>query len=243
MPRYLAICSYDGTHYKGFQKQIDGGTIQDNIEDALSKLLNVKTIIHASGRTDAQVHAYNQTFHFDTIKELDTTKFIHSMNCLLNDDIHIKSLKEVDSDFHARISAKKKHYRYVINMGEKDPFYINYHYQLNKKLDVDKIKEASKLFIGEHNFQDFTSKEEDFSSFIRTIDNIEVNQVDDILIIDFYGNGFMRYMIRMIVGTLLEIGLDKEDYSFIEEHLDKKERRIISYKAPGNGLYLVEVIY
>ena len=117
MPRYLATCSYDGTHYKGFQKQIDGGTIQDNIEDVLSKLLNVKTTIHASGRTDAQVHAYNQTFHFDTVKELDTTKFIHSMNCLLNEDVHIKSLKEVDDDFHARISAKKKHYRYVINMG------------------------------------------------------------------------------------------------------------------------------
>lgn len=243
MPRYLVTCSYDGTHYKGFQKQIDGGTIQDNIEEVLSKLLNTKIVIHASGRTDAQVHAYNQTFHFDSEKVLDTTKFIYSMNCLLNQDIHIKSIKVVDNDFHARISAKKKHYRYVINMGEKDPFYINYHYQLNKELDVDKIKDAAKLFCGEHNFQDFTSKEEDFSSFIRNIDNIEVNKVDDILIIDFYGNGFMRYMIRMIVGTLVAIGLGKENNHFILEHLDKKERRIISYKVPGNGLYLVEVIY
>ena len=242
--RYLINFSYDGSMFNGYQKQPNLRTVQGCLEDAL-KFINGGCCIdiHSSGRTDKGVHAYNQYAHFDMDRSITLYKLKCALNTYTPDDIYIKNVRIVDNDFHARISAKKKHYRYVVNMGEKDPFYINYHYQLNKKLDVDKIKEASKLFIGEHNFQDFTSKEEDFSSFIRTIDNIEVNQVDDILILDFYGNGFMRYMIRMIVGTLIEIGLGKEDSSFIEEHLDKKERRIISYKAPGNGLYLVEVIY
>ena len=243
MGRYLAICSYDGTSYYGFQKQVDGNTIQNEIENVISRILDTPTVIHSSGRTDAGVHALRQPFHFDTTKELDLDKFRYSMNCLLKDDIHIESIQKVDDNFHARINAKSKHYRYVINMGERDPFKIRYQYDLNKKLNLEDIIKASSLLIGKHNYQDFTTKEEDFENFNREIFDIKITSENGIIILDFYGSGFMRYMIRIIVGTLIAIGLGKENVDFINKHLNSKDRNIISYKAPGNGLTLVDVKY
>ena len=149
----------------------------------------------------------------------------------------------MDDNFHARINAKSKHYRYVINMGERDPFKIRYQYDLNKKLNLEDIIKASSLLIGKHNYQDFTTKEEDFENFNREIFDIKITSENGIIILDFYGSGFMRYMIRIIVGTLIAIGLGKENVDFINKHLDSKDRNIISYKAPGNGLTLVDVKY
>lgn len=243
MSRYLAICSYDGTNFLGFQKQLEGRTVQNVLEDALSQLLNKETLITASGRTDAKVHALAQPFHFDCDKDIDLDKFRYSLNRVLPKDIHISSLNKVEDDFHARINAKEKHYRYIVNVGESNPFEINYVYDLNRNLDLESMIKASLLLIGEHNFMNFTSKEEDFKGFVRNIRNITIVKQNNKIIFDFYGDGFMRYMIRMIVGTLIEIGLGKINDSFIKENIDTTKRSIISYKAPGNGLYLVEVTY
>ena len=128
-------------------------------------------------------------------------------------------------------------------MGEYDPFNKDYMYQFQRALDEDKIKEASKLFIGEHCFQNFTSKDEDQDEFVRTIYSIDLSMKVDILKITFRGNGFMRYMIRMIVGTFIEVGLGRLDIAKVKEYLEQKERKVISYKAPANGLYLSKVIY
>lgn len=243
MPRYLAIVSYDGTNYFGFQKQNDQTTIQGVIEEKISQILNQETIIYGSGRTDAKVHAYGQTFHFNTDKTLDLGKFRYSLNCILPNDIHINDIQRVNDDFHARFSALAKVYTYVINQGEDNPFIRNYTYHLGQKLDINKMKKASRFLTGIHCFRNFTSKEEDKVNFIRTIHFIDFEEKNDLLYITFAGNGFMRYMIRMLVGSLIAIGLGKEDTNYFIDHLITEERHVISYKAPAHGLYLKKVYY
>ena len=240
--RFLATIEYDGTKYAGWQIQPNGVSIEEEIEKVLSKLLNKEMKIYGSGRTDAGVHALGQTFHFDAdIKDID--KFKYSLNCLLPRDMHVLNIEKKGDDFHARYLVKEKEYIYYINMGEYDPFNKDYMYQFQRPLDVDKITEASKLFIGEHCFQNFTSKDEDQDRFVRNIYSIDLSKKDDILKITFRGNGFMRYMIRMIVGTFIEVGLGRLEIAKVKEYLEQKERKVVSYKAPANGLYLSKVIY
>ncbi len=241
--RILATVSYKGTNYCGWAKQIDKSSIQGEIEKVLSTIFNQEVCIYGAGRTDANVHALGQTFHFDVDKEVDLARLRYSMNKMLPNDIHIESMKEVSRDFHARYSAKGKHYRYILSLGENNPFKNDVAYCLLKDINEDLLSEALKLFIGTHNYQDFTSKEEDEQGFVRTISDIKVNKVDNDITIDLYGNGFMRYMIRYIIGSAVVIAQNKESLSFINKHLDSINRDVISYKAPGNGLYLVEVIY
>ena len=242
--RLFACVSYKGTNYQGWQKQKSAPTVQSEIEKVLSKILNTEINIYASGRTDAGVHANHQYFHFDIDKDVDIDRLMYSTNCLLPKDIKINSLKRVDDDFHARFSAKKKEYKYIVNLKGNNPF--NYELNAEMYLDVDDnlLKESLNLFIGEHNFQDFTSKEEDDNNFVRTIYSASFKRSGDQLVISFVGNGFMRYQIRDMVATALMVAANKESIEFIKQHLkDKKERDIVSYKAPAEGLYLEEVYY
>jgi tRNA pseudouridine38-40 synthase len=154
------------------------------------------------------------------------------------------SLTPVSEEFHARYSARRKHYSYAIKKGENDPFDNTFTFNYLGDLDFDLIKEAAKLFIGKHNFQNFTSKEKDEDNFVREIFDIKVEDVcDNKIIIHFYGNGFMRYMIRFIVGVLIAIGEKRIPITLINENLDTSERKIVTYKAPSEGLILQEVIY
>ena len=241
--KIFAIVEYLGASYHGWQKQPNANSIQEEIEKVLSQILNTETPIYGAGRTDAGVHAKGQTFHFEINKEVDLDKLLYSVNMMLPHDIHIKSFKVADDDFHARYSAKKKHYRYLINTGDKNPFIFGrtlfYPYPFN----ILKFIECLDKFEGTHNYQDFTSKEEDEDGFIRTIESIDVKQEEDDISIDLIGDGFMRYMIRDIIGTALAIASGKEDISFIDKHLDSNNREIVSYKAGSEGLYLIDVIY
>lgn len=244
--RIFAICSYKGTNYQGWQRQNNAPTIQEEIEKVISKILNREIVIYASGRTDANVHAIKQTFHFDVDKEdINLDQLRYSVNCLLPKDIYISSFEEVSNDFHSRFSAKEKIYSYVIRLGERNPFDYELSYWFPRELNLEKMKHALPLFEGKHNYQDFNSKEEDEDNFIREITKTEFifNKQENKLTITFKGNGFMRYQIRFMVGTLLAIGEGKEDESFITYHLNDKSREIVSYKAPGEGLYLKDVIY
>ena len=244
--RYLAVVSYRGTGFCGWQKQTISKlpSIEVTIEDVMSRILSSETKIYGSGRTDAGVHALGQTFHFDSNKELDVNKFAHSLNELLPKDIRILSVEKVSDDFHARFNAKSKTYLYKIrNKKVSDPFSSDLEYTLGQKLDVEKMVEASKLFVGEHNFQNFTSKEEDEQKFSRNIWGIDIKSEKDNIEILLKGNGFMRYMVRMIVGNLIQVGLGKMTSSDIKEALESKERKPSSYKAPAYGLYLKEVEY
>jgi len=244
--RYLAITSYRGTSYCGWQKQTVSKlpSIEESIEKVISRILSTDIKIYGSGRTDAGVHALGQTFHFDSPKELDIYKFSHSMNELLPDDIRILSLKAVEDIFHARFNAKAKTYIYKIkNSKVSDPFSNDLEYTLSQPLNIEKMVEASKLFIGEHNFQNFTSKDEDDANFVRNIFDIKITKENDNIVILMTGDGFMRYMVRMIVGNLIQVGLGKISKEHIEKELANFDRKPSSHKAPAQGLYLKEVIY
>lgn len=241
--RYLMTFIYDGTNYNGYQKQVNKNTIQDNIEMNLSKILNQNISISASGRTDAKVHALNQKAHFDIDKELELGKIKHSLNQLINDDIYIKDIINVDNDFHARFNVKSKEYVYKINTDEYNPLDRNYIYQYNKKLDLDKMKQASKNLIGTHNFKSFTKSDEIERDYERTIYDIKFEIVNNTLEITFIGSGFLRYMVRNIVGLLIEVGSNQRNIDEINQILESLDRTKAGITAPPQGLYLKNVNY
>ena len=242
--RILGVCSYKGTNYYGWQKQVGFISVQSVIEEVLSKVYDTTINITGSGRTDAGVHAIRQYFHFDTEKEKDLNQLAYSLNKMLPADIKIVSFEKVADDFHARYNAKRKIYEYRIVLKNKDPFQDQLAYVYPMDFDFDLFKSALDKFVGKHNYQDFTSKEEDEGGFIREIYKIKVDKKDNNISVVFEGNGFMRYQIRNMVGAALNIANKKENLDFIDYHLkEDKNREIISYKAPANGLYLVDVLY
>lgn len=244
MPRYLVTLSYDGTAYQGWQVQPNQPTLQATITAVISRIINQpELVIYASGRTDAGVHAHGQTFHFDSDKVLDIDQFRYAANSLLPEDIHFNTIRIVADDFHARLSAKAKKYRYILNMGENNPFSYRTIYQLKRYLNVEKMQAVATLFQGSHNFQSFTSKEEDFLGYIRTIYKLEITSDGTLVYFDFTGEGFMRYQIRMIVGTLIEVGLERRTSADVTQLLESPSHPPVSSKAPAQGLYLIEVLY
>lgn len=242
--RYKAIISYDGSNFAGYQKQIDQRTIQQELETALSKINKEEIKVYSSGRTDTKVHALNQVIHFDSIYEIESNNYRTALNSLLPKDIYVKSVDKVDSFFHARFDAKKKHYRYILNEGQYNPFKVNYIYQYGKKLDIERMLRGAKFFLGEHDFRNFTStKDDETSSFVRIIETFTIKRENDHVIFDIIGTGFLRYMVRMMVGMLISIGEARSNLEEIAYRLDIDEDKPCSYKAPGEGLYLVEVFY
>ena len=159
------------------------------------------------------------------------------------DDIYIKNIIKVDENFHARFNVIKKEYIYKINLGEYNPIEKDYIYQYNKNLNIDKIKEATKYLIGTHNFKGFTKVDEEKETYVRTIYDIELNIEKNILTLKFIGNGFLRYMVRNIVGTLINIGENKFNPEYIKEIIDTEDRKKAGIKAPACGLYLNNVYY
>ena len=242
--RILGVCSYKGTNYYGWQKQVGFVSVQSTIEEVLSKVYDSPISITGSGRTDAGVHALRQYFHFDTEKEKDLKQLAYSLNKMLPEDIKIISFEKVSDDFHARYNAKRKIYEYRIVLKNKDPFQDQLACIYPMEFDFDLFKKALDKFVGKHNYQDFTSKEEDEGGFTREIYKIKVDKKDNNISVVFEGNGFMRYQIRNMIGAALNVANKKEDLEFIDYHLEEdKNREIISYKAPANGLYLVDVLY
>ena len=242
--KVIGICSYKGTNYYGWQKQVGFVSVQGKIEECLSKVYDTQINIQGSGRTDAGVHALKQYFHYVSDKEKDLKQLTYALNKMLPDDIKILSLTEVEDDFHSRYNATKKIYEYRILLTNKDPLSYDLAYIYPMELDVGLFKKALQKFEGTHNYQDFTSKEEDEGGFVRTICDIEVIKEGDLLRVIFTGNGFMRYQIRNMIGAAINVANKKEPLDFIDNHLkENKNREIIAYKAPASGLYLVDVIY
>ena len=189
------------------------------------------------------MHGINAKAHFDSDSEIDINKLKHSLNKLINDDIYIKKIEKVPDDFHARFNVIKKEYIYKINIGEYNVFDRNYIYQYNKKLDVKKMKKASKILIGTHNFKSFTKTDIKEKDYVRTIYNIKFELKNNILEIKFIGNGFLRYMVRNLVGTLIEVGSDKKGIDQVKEILLSENREKAGITAPPEGLYLKNVKY
>ena len=243
--RIFAVVTYKGTNYQGWQKQPNALTVQEVIETNLSKYFNRDITIYGAGRTDAGVHALGQTFHFDVdVESIDLDRLLYSINSMLPDDIKIDDLEQVDDEFHARFSAKEKLYSYLMVLRDKDPFFYETMFVCPYPMDVEKLKECLTHFIGVHNFKNFTSKETDKDNFVREIYDITTETNDAYVSILFRGNGFMRYMIRFIVGTAIEVARDRMSLEEVDALLDENsERNIVSYKAPASGLVLVDVKY
>ena len=242
--RYLIKFSYDGTNYSGFQKQKGLNTIEEKLEEALTKINNgKKTTITATGRTDKGVHALCQYGHTDIDVNITEKKLKRAMNSNLPDDIHVIDVKEVDKDFHARYNVKEKEYKYYINIGEYNPLERNYVYQYNYNLNIDNMKEAIKYFEGEHDFRSFVTDNKEKENCVRTITYTNIEQKDNIIIITFKGNGFLRYQVRNMVGLLIKIGENKISPDSVERIIESKDRTKASKTAPAEGLYLVNVKY
>lgn len=245
--RYLMTFSYDGSRFKGYQKQLKERTIQGEIEKALKTINGRKSVnIYSSGRTDAGVHAYNQKAHFDLNMNITVDKLKSAINSLTADDIFVKELQVVSDDFHARFDVKAKEYIYVINMGEYDPIRKDYIYQCNRKLDVVEMQRALKYLEGTHDFKSFTKTCNEKNDYVRTI--VQTNLFRDIknvneITISFLGTGFLRYQVRNMVGTLLEIGEGKRKSEDIIDILNAKDRRRAGKTASPVGLYLKDVLY
>lgn len=240
--RYKAIVSYDGTAYQGWQKQPDKNSVQAKIETALSRLCRHNVKITGAGRTDKGVHAFGQVFHFDTDKEFkDITK---SINSQLPEDIRIVSCKPVSDEFHSRYDAKWKHYSYIINTGKFNPIQRNYAYQLGIELDEEKMQEAAKALVGTHDFSSFNAtRKDEIEDQVRTIYKIEVKRRGSLVTVDYYGDGFLRYMIRMMTGALIEAGKGKITAEDIHNIMEKMDKTACNYNVPACGLYLIEISY
>lgn len=239
--RYLLKFSYDGSSYDGYQKQKDKKNVQGSIEEQLTKRFNKFIKINASGRTDKSVHAINQYAHFDVEKN-DISRLKRYLNTFLDKSIYIKDIKEVNEEFDARRSVKKKTYMYEINTKEYNVFKRNYQLQYCKKIDIKKIEEIILLFIGEHDFENFTTIEDKKDIYIRTIYDINIKEQNGIVRIYITGSGFLRFMVRNIVGTFLMYNDEKLDKEDIIDMIQKKTN-VKPVKVDGCGLYLFDVIY
>ena len=247
MTRYFITFSYDGTNFSGYQKQPRERTIQNELEKALKEINeNKKVEVHASGRTDAKVQALNQKAHFDLDIKITKEKLKKALNSLLPEDIHIKNVEEVSDNFHARYNAKGKEYIYKINMGEYNPLERNYVYQYNNRLDVTEIERAMKYLEGTHNFKSFTKTDEEKDDYVRTLSQTnlirDLKDVNKITLV-FVGTGFLRYMVRNMVGTLIEVGEGKRKSEDIITILKEQNRTHAGKTAAPEGLYLKNVFY
>lgn len=240
---YKVVVQYDGSNYNGFQKQKEHSSIQEELEIVISRLnSNTKTHISGSGRTDAKVHADCQVCTFKAIKLLNEQHFLFSVNRLLPDDINVLEVELVDEKFHARYSSIGKEYHYYINLGQYDVFKARYIYQYNKQLSIDKMIEASKLFIGTKDFRTFSSARDDQDT-TKILREITINQEGSILKVTFIGKGFLRYMVRKLMMILIEVGEHKVSLADIETLLTLRDTAAYSHVAPPQGLYLHKVYY
>jgi tRNA pseudouridine38-40 synthase len=244
MKRYLITFAYDGSNYNGYQRQPGLRTVQGSIEEALKKINNGKPVeIHASGRTDAKVHALGQKAHFDLEMNISSDKLTSALNSNIENDIYIKNIEIVDNEFHARYNVKAKEYLYKINLGEYSPIERNYIYQYNKRLDIVEMERALKHLEGKHDFSAFASKEETNGDCTRRILLTHLIRRDDKIMLIFKGNGFLKYQVRNMVGTLIEIGEGKRRSEEIIDILKSKDRKRAGKKAKPEGLYLSNVVY
>ena len=245
--RYFMTFSYDGSNFKGYQKQIKERTIQGEIEKAITKInRDIPVKVHASGRTDAGVHAYNQKAHFDIDDEIEVEKLKNSLNKLLPDDIYIRGITVVEDDFHARYNVKAKEYIYKINLGGYNPIERNYVFQYNSRLDIAEMERALKYLEGEHNFKSFTKCDSEKEDYVRNI--IQATLIRDpknitFITISLLGTGFLRYMVRNIVGLLIEVGEGKIKSEQVIDIIAKEDRTASGICAPACGLYLKDVYY
>ena len=246
MKRYKATISYDGTNFSGYQVQPGERTVQLEIENVLTAMHKGEHVrITASGRTDSKVHATGQVIHFETALLIPPEKWMKALNVQLPRDIRVLSVEEVASDFHARFSVSGKRYRYIWDCGTvQSPFRRHYAVETNGvKPDVEKMKQAAHYILGEHDFTCFCAANTSVVDKVRTVHALEFEWHGDELHMTITGNGFLYNMVRIIAGTLWEVGTAKRHPENVKEIIASKNRDLAGKTAPAHGLYLEKVYY
>ncbi len=237
----LTLC-YDGTNYHGWQIQPNVNTVQGEVERAIKEIFKEDITVTGSSRTDAGVHAKEYVINFATNANIPTEKVPIALNTKLKSDVRILMCEEVDENFHARKSAKNKTYRYTINQSY-NLFERFYEWFLPLPLDKEKMVKASKHFIGTHDFKGFMSVGSSFDTTVKTINSVDINFEKDKIIIDINGDGFLYNMVRIIVGTLVFVGMGNLTEDEIPSVIKSGERQRAGMTAPANGLALLKVNY
>lgn len=237
--------AYDGTHYHGWQRQTNAITLQQTIEEKLEVMVGEPVTLVASGRTDAGVHALGQVCHFITRSPIPPDAIKKGLNSLLCDDILIKDAQYVPLDFHARYDAKRKTYEYrIVNTPLPDLFRRNFCWHIPVPLNLEAMAQCLSLLKGTHDFSSFRSSGSQNQNPVRTLHVAEVKGVSrGELIVTLEADGFLRHMVRNIVGTLVQAGLNKMDLDAFEGIVSARDRRMAGIKAPAQGLFLIQVTY
>lgn len=246
MRRLKATISYDGTHFSGYQVQPGERTVQLELENVLSKMHKGEMVrVTASGRTDSKVHASGQVIHFDTSLSIPVDRYQKALNVQLPSDIRILQVEEVNSDFHARFSVKGKRYRYIWSCEEVQSPFRRYYSVDTKGVrpNIEKMKEAAQYIIGTHDFSCFCAANTSVVDKVRTVHSLEFDWHEDELHMVIEGNGFLYNMVRIIAGTLWEVGIEKRNSIQLKEIIVSRDRGNAGKTAPPHGLYLERVFY
>lgn len=239
--RYLMKVSYDGSGFYGFQRLNEYRTVQKVLEEALGVINKGEVLVKGASRTDKGVHAYGQMIHFDIDYDIPVDRLMYAVNRILDNDIRVLDCKKVGNDFHARFNVKRKKYVYKINLGDFDCLKSRYFLQVYEKLDIDKMRECAKVFLGYHDFRNFVAGERD--NYLMCVEDIKFNMNNDILEIEFLGKSFYRYMVRNMVGAMLEVGMHKKEICDVSKMLDDYMVKKQMMTAPACGLYLMDIEY
>ena len=241
--RYFIELSYNGKNYHGWQKQPDVISVQEVLEDSLSKLLRIKVEIVGAGRTDTGVHAKQIFAHFDFTKRIDLQNLNNRLNAFLPDDITIQNIFLVNNNSHARFDAVKRSYQYQIWQG-KNPFLIDFSWQIKtKKLDVEKMNKAASLLLNYTNFKCFSKSKTDVFTYDCNITEAKWIKNENLLTFHITANRFLRNMVRAIVGTLYEIGIGKITINDFIKIIESQDRTKAGISVPAQGLFLTKVTY
>jgi tRNA pseudouridine38-40 synthase len=247
MQRYKMILAFDGTNFAGWQIQPGARTVQGELQKALATLLCQRIHVTGSSRTDSGVHAKSHVSHFTLDDKIDVVQLRYKLSHILPKDICLYSLEEVSMDFHARYKAVKKTYHYHMHLSPfLPPFQRLYTYHIKMPLNIEKMKEAAKIFEGEHNFSSFAHKADQGcakSAPVKTIYRSEIIETEGGLCFIITGSGFLHKMVRNIVGTLIDVGRGKIPLEELKNILDAQDRRKAGKTAPPHGLFLYLVEY
>lgn len=244
MKRVRLLISYDGTNYCGWQIQINGITVEEVVNKALTDLLGEEIAVIGASRTDSGVHAMGNVAVFDTETKIPAEKISFALNQRLPNDIRIQKSDEVPLDWHPRYRDSVKTYEYkILNRRFPDPLQRFYTHFVYMPLDEEKMKRAAEYIVGEHDFASFCSSGSQVDNTVREVYRLDVSKTNDVISIKISGNGFLYNMVRIIVGTLIKVGLGVYPPEHVEEIIDAKDRYAAGPKAPACGLTLVKIDY
>jgi tRNA pseudouridine38-40 synthase len=242
--RIKLIVEYDGTNYVGWQRQTNGLSVQQVLEEAFEKVAGQRIVLYSAGRTDAGVHALGQVAHLDIDTTIPPEKLSFAVNVHLPADIKVVSTQAVSDDFHARYGAKAKTYVYTyINAEHSSAIYRNVSAHIRGDVDIGAMQQAAKHIVGTHDFASFCASGSEVDTTVREVYSLDVSRKEPFIRIEITGSGFLYNMVRIIAGTLLDVGRGKLKPSDVKDIMDAKDRNLASPTAPARGLMMKRVYY